>query len=296
MASRGFSGVTRYPVQKDECLVASKTQEEILDKVKIPTLLESTQKILKLTQSPDASSRDYSRLITHDPGLSTKVLKLVNSAVYSLRKRVASIQDACVLLGLRNLRSLCLSSALAQEMSRGDSKALSDCWQYSLATGDVARRIANIVCPDLEGDVSTAGLLHAIGIIALLGTEELGYRDLVRNPVNQGKDWGDVEEEHLGFRHGSLGAAIARRWRIREEVCSIIEFAGQSEPPECSSVWSLRLASAAVQDRSDSFRHLNDPTGALTKLQDNFPEESEAIADHLEAMLNDAELQLELLR
>lgn len=276
--------------------MVEKTDPPILSRIQVPVLSESTHKILKLLNDPSASSKDYAKLIMGDPGLTTKVLKLVNSSLYALRKRVGSIQDACVLLGLRNVRSLCLSSSLADEMKKEASQEITKCWRYSLMTGEAARRVASLVCPEAEGDVSTAGLLHAMGLIAMLGTEELDFGQVIDYAEGQGVDWIMAERHMLEFDHCEVGEAIARRWKLLDPVCSILGGWEDAEEANSPALFCVALASAGVQASFDEFRHFANPQAHVDSLAEFYPDEMELLEDKFDGVLEDAQTQLELLQ
>lgn len=273
-----------------------KTRSRVLDNLRVPSFRENTQRILQLTGDASANSKDYARLIVMDPGLSTQVLKLVNSSLYALRRRVTSIPEACVLLGLRNLRSLCLAGALADELSSDTTREIAACWEYSLLTGGVAQQLADAVCPDAAADVAAAGLLHAIGLIALLGTESVDFARIVEGAQERGVDWTLVEREKLRTDHSEIAEAIGRRWRLREEVCVLMgqwesTAAGAELPPIC-----LAVASCWVQLQRPAFRFFANPAGRLATLNEHHGGEFALLEDRLEPALERASLQLEILR
>ncbi|MGE3163839.1 MAG: HDOD domain-containing protein [Planctomycetota bacterium] len=272
------------------------TQSRVLKDLRIPSFRENTHRILRLTGDSSANSKDFARLIVVDPGLSTQVLKLVNSALYALRRRVTSIPEACVLLGLRNLRSLCLAGALADELAEGTRREISACWEYSLLTGGVAQHLAQVICPEAEADVSAAGLLHAVGLIALLGTERVGYEAIIEAAQARAVDWSVVEREQLRTDHAEVAEAIGRRWKLRDEVCELLGgwerlCSGAGTPGLC-----LAVASAWVQIQRPSFQHFANPTGRLAMLRGDYAGEMAVVESQLEPALERASLQLEILR
>ena len=270
--------------------------EQLLEKITIPTLNEVTQQVVELIAATDATARDYSAVIVDDPGLSTTVLKLVNSALYSLPNRIVTIQGACVMLGLRNLSSLCLSAALGKEMAEGQSRAISACWKHCLATGHVAGCIAALVCPDSQSDASTAGLLNGVGVIGMLDTEGLGFAEVVAEASAANRNWCDVERERFGFDHTEISEGIVRRWRMRPGICEAVAGSECIDAMVSPESWCVTVASVAVQANTNEFRVRSDPEQDLKRLQDQMPAEWEKIQDQLPRLLEEADLQIELMR
>ncbi|MCA8959813.1 MAG: HDOD domain-containing protein [Planctomycetes bacterium] len=269
----------------------SPTRDEILDGVQIPTLKESTQRVLSLIQDSSASTADFAKLIVTDPGLSSAVLRLVNSALYSLRRRIVDVKDACILLGLRNLSSLCLSAALAREMDATDAPAVRNCWRYGLATGQLARRLAKICCPDLETEASTAGLLHAVGMIAFIVAPELDIDQWILEATPT-MNWSDIERERVGFDHADLAEHIVERWRFSPEICALVG-AWESDTPSRPECWTLAVASSLAQLHFPGFVHRADPAADLDRLYRLHPELAERIGPHVEEVLEDVRSALE---
>ncbi len=78
----------------------------------IPSLPEIVTKVMQLVQDPMSSAFQLGRVISHDPGLTSRVLRLVNSAYYGFPKQISSIQHAITILGFTTMRGLVLSSSI----------------------------------------------------------------------------------------------------------------------------------------------------------------------------------------
>ncbi len=265
------------------------TREEVLRKVCIPTLRESTQRILALTNDSAADAVHYAELIVEDPGLSSAVLRLVNSALYSLRRRVVDIKDGCVLLGIRNLRSVCLSAALSEEMNAATSSSVRQCWKYSLGTGHIARCIAQHVCPESETEVSTAGLLHAVGIIAFLTTEDIRFEPWIRSAAVD-RPWSEAERERFGFDHAALAEGIATRWKLSPSIRAILGGWESHATITNKETWSIAVASTLVQQHVSEFTHRPHLNADLETLRARFPETWDAIEPSIESWVEDARI------
>ncbi len=184
----------------------------------LPSLPKVVERILKLP-SDTATTRDFADLIATDQGLSAKVLRLVNSAFYSLRTPVSSIRQACSLLGIRTLKSLSLSVSVIQVFKRRqpgfDPIRF---WSHSLAVATIGRRIAEASRSPLLEDVYIAGLLHDTGI-ALLAQhypEEFARLSL---PGSEGTPAAlALEEEEFGQAHPEVAYHLASQWRLAPAV------------------------------------------------------------------------------
>ena len=76
------------------------SSEGLLARVQVPTLSESTRRLIELVNDPDAGVNSFAEVIEQDPGLSALVLRLVNSSLYGVRTHVDTVQAACVIIDL----------------------------------------------------------------------------------------------------------------------------------------------------------------------------------------------------
>jgi len=185
----------------------------------VPSFPAVVQKLLKLTGS-DANSRQYAEIIAADQGLAAKVLRLVNSAFYSLREPICSLGQASGLLGTKTLKSLALSISSMNLFNRScpgfDPKAF---WKHSISVGLAAQRLGTVFLPRLEQELYVAGLLHDMGVALLVQylTEEYGL--VIRLVQSSGRPLEDAEMEVLGITHPEVGHMLASRWMLPRLVC-----------------------------------------------------------------------------
>src|SRR5450432_269242 len=120
-------------------------------------------KLLQLFRNEDVSVLEVSQLLKSDPGFSTEMLTMANSAAHGSSHRIHTIERAVVMLGLERTRSLATKTAL-DSMIRGlgGSSTVRNCWRHSLATALIAQWLAPFyrLHPDR---VYTTGLMHDIG-------------------------------------------------------------------------------------------------------------------------------------
>ncbi len=184
----------------------------------LPSLPKVVERLLKLP-SETATTRDFADLIATDQGLSAKVLRLVNSAFYSLRTPVSSIRQACSLLGIRTLKSLSLSVSVIQVFRRRNAGFDPiPFWSHSLAVATIGRRCAEVANAPLLDDVYIAGLLHDTGV-ALLAQHY--PEDFVRlsQPASEGTPEALArEEEEFGQAHPEVAYHLACQWRLAPSV------------------------------------------------------------------------------
>jgi HD-like signal output (HDOD) protein len=138
----------------------------------MPSLSTTVIKVLETCNDPRASANDLQRIISLDPILTARVLKLINSAYYSLGVPITSLARAIVMLGVNTVKNLALSFAILENLkSNGSFSGFSseEFWTHSLCVGVIAKSLAAVKGNTPQGLEAffVAGLLHDLGKIPL---------------------------------------------------------------------------------------------------------------------------------
>ncbi|MCP5160319.1 MAG: HDOD domain-containing protein [Hahellaceae bacterium] len=188
----------------------------------LPAFPESAQKIIALTSRVDCSPKQLVKIIEHDPVLTMKVLKLVNSAYFGLSREVKSVNHAVVYVGINTIKNLAISVAttgtLPKQNAAGlDTRAL---WYHSLKVGVLAKILA-----EEHGTPSTqtvnyfvGGLLHDIGRLLVAHFFPDEYKSMLSH-INASQD-SILESEALvlGITHAEIGAMVSEHWQLPAEL------------------------------------------------------------------------------
>ncbi len=194
----------------------------------LPSLPSACAQIVEELKSPEASIRRVSAIISRDPGMTAKILQVVNSAFFGIRRTITSPAEAATYLGLETIQSLVLS---VQVFSAFDSTMVSrlsmeTIWSHSLQTGRLAKRIAQL--EDAPKQVTeaafTAGLLHDVGILVLASCIPQSYEEVMARAEQQGASLCVVEREFLGASHEEVGAYLLGLWALPEDIVETAAF------------------------------------------------------------------------
>ncbi len=175
---------------------------------------------------PDSSStvHDLRRLVELDPVLSSRVLQMANSAYFGLPRQVTDLHRAIVMLGFSTVRNLaltaCLKSLYRDEFRCGTFTAGS-LWLHSVATGVIARTLAQHLHPDLADEAFLCGIVHDIGIIVEWTLLPERFPAIVRAFDGMSRPFRDAEKEALGFEHCTAGGTVLRRWGLPRELVHV---------------------------------------------------------------------------
>ena len=179
----------------------------------IPALPNLAKELIRLTRSDNAQLKDFVIKIKKDQGLSSKIIKLVNSPFYGLRKDVNSIDRATVLLGVNTVKNLALavSTELYYNKDFGlyniDGKEL---WRHSFSVALLCEAFAKRAGEDTDA-LYLAGLMHDIGKTILV--------DFLVKEVDGVAD----EKKQLGMEHSQVGAMVLEKWAVLSDIVNAVK-------------------------------------------------------------------------
>ena len=194
----------------------------------MPSLSTTVTKALEICNNSNASPADLGRVISLDPVLTGQVLKLVNSAYYSLWEKITSPGHAITLLGLNTVKNLVLGTAiLASQRRKGLFQGFStdDFWAHCICVGVTAKCLAEIkgIQKAEREEYFVAGLVHDLGKIPLHGQfPDLYVQALKMVRAGQGP-LHRAEAAVFGFDHCSAGKLIAEKWRLGEKLYELLD-------------------------------------------------------------------------
>lgn len=235
---------------------------------RMPSLSTTVGKVMEICSRTDASPNELNRVISLDPVLTGQVLKLINSAYYSLINKVTSLTRAITMLGMNTVKNMALSTAIIRSVT-GTKKSqvlpTKKFWAHSIATGVCAKLLAKANgVPVMEcEEFFVAGLLHDLGKMPF-GDE---YIEALHAVLDEQRPLVDVEQELLGIDHQEVGRLIAEKWKLNEAMTSSICFHHDvAAAPEEQRVRVAYVALANMYTNIHDHGYAGDP----------FPDETEA--------------------
>src|ERR1700724_3746945 len=190
----------------------------------LPTLPNYVLDLNALLSSASVDLKKVGSVIRTDPSLSAQVLRLCNSALFGLRRRVLSIEQAAVLLGTERLRTLVLTCSLMQFAGKTLTSAqLMSFWQHSFLCALLSERIARQVDYFEKEQAYLGGLLHDIGQLPLW---TVAIEDEAKNRPPPPPAWPDnlpVERDYFGMDHCKVGRSMAVAWDFMPSFIDVFE-------------------------------------------------------------------------
>ena len=192
----------------------------------MPAFPKSVQKILELTRDVNCSPKDLVQVIDKDPVVTVKVLRVVNSAYYSLPKQITSINHAVVYLGFNTIKNLALSIA-AIGMLPASNAAGFDGAQYlihSLSTAAIAKQLALRLDDADPMECFIAGLLHDFGKVVFAQFMPTEFRKALETSQWNESSLHLALRDVIGADHAVVGAMLVEKWRFPADLVETIRY------------------------------------------------------------------------
>ena len=206
-------------------LLPPELQKNLKDCVNLPTLPGVAIKIIELSKDPDATLSDVASIISIDPAISAKLLKLANSPIYSQRRSVTNLREALTLLGFNAALTIALSFSLFQSLntSNGNAHISKNYWRRSILSASIARLLGiRLGIIKLE-ELFLTGLLQDIGILVLDSLKDSAYTIEGETSLKHSERIA-AEMELMGTEHSIVGAWLLQSWKLPETLINAVMY------------------------------------------------------------------------
>jgi len=217
----------------------------------LPSLPGAVSRLQQVLNDPGSGAVEAAECLAADPGLTTRLLALANSAFYGFSGKVATIPQAVALLGFHSLWELAFTSGFVgvfRQAARGPVDPMRF-WRHSLRAAMATRRLGRHVQDGGLGEAYVAALLHDIGMVTLglACPQEYGA---VQAMVPGGPERIRTELELLGLHHGEAGALLCESWKLPDSIRAVVRHVHDpgSDPPHSSLLQIVALAEVLAGD------------------------------------------------
>jgi HD-like signal output (HDOD) protein len=175
---------------------------------RLPSMPKVHERLLALIDGPDASVSEVADLVAQDPGLSVKVLRIVNSAFVTRGQSVRDIRTAVARLGLDLLRAV----VLAERVTFGKHSPCVE--RIQAASLDAALVAGKIAPPADQRTAFTAALVSDVGLLVLEQSAPDEMAGVRAHAVENELPLHVAEKELLGSSHAEVGGYILGLWGV----------------------------------------------------------------------------------
>lgn len=246
----------------------NKINPEKLIETSLPSSTNSLMKIRSMLSDFNVSGASISNAIAYHPALLARILRLANSPIYSPSKAISSIPMAINVMGTKVLSDIVTIEITTSAFKKIilNSTYAKRIWEHSLAVGFIARKFSEALKINDSEEVFTCGLLHDLGKMLLLNYGENQYAEVAG--ADNEDDALSLEKANYGYAHTELGALIARRWGLPENICyTILHHHDSTQANQCvMMICLIDIADMIANLKGYSLRHSNDSREFLPEI------------------------------
>ncbi len=222
--------------------------EKVIDQVQsIASLPSVYNELVSKINHPNSSAADVAEVISSDPGLTVRLLRIVNSAFYSFPSKIETVSRAITIIGMRELTEMALATSVIQ-MFQGPLEGIVDMerfWRHSITCGAINRQMASnrreINCERFF----VVGLLHDIGRLVMLSQAPEHVRRAYDLAKSRNIPLLLAETQAWGYSHADLGRMLLETWKLPP---SQSEAVGNHHRPQDANRFTVEAQSLHVAD------------------------------------------------
>jgi putative nucleotidyltransferase with HDIG domain len=182
----------------------------------LPSLPQVFMELQQAINAPNTGADDLASIISQDPGLTAFLLRMVNSAFYSLPMQIDTISRAVTVIGVKQLSTMAIGTSVMNLFKDIPPEVvdMERFWMHSITCGLVARRLCIMTGRGQPERAFVAGLLHDIGQLLFFKTMPEKAAVLLAEARRRGELLSKTEVDVLGFDHATLGGMLLRKWNF----------------------------------------------------------------------------------
>ncbi len=191
----------------------------------MPSLPTVVAQLTRLIANPRTTAAEINTVLSSDPALVARILKLVNSSFYGFSRRITTITNAVVILGFNQVRNLALSAFIFDSFATGPGSAsfeMKAFWRHCIGSAFLAAQLARHLDTKLEEDAFICGLLHDLGKFVMVQRVPEHLSMVMREVEARDVLFYEAEAQVLGYNHALLGAMVMERWNLPVNMVDVV--------------------------------------------------------------------------
>lgn len=269
--------------------------------VDLPALPHVVMQVVQATERDTVTTSELESLLGTDAAITTKLLKVVNSAYFGLPRQVTNINQTIAILGYHQVRNLVMSIGVLNVLNSPSpriAEVQKAFWSNSFAAASAAEMVAKHkrFSRHQSESIFIGGLLHDVGRLFLLSLFNLPYIEVIKESVARKEPLSHVEARVLGVTHAELGGALAEKWNFPESLVNMIRWheSPSQLSPEDPQIFCVHIAdwlanTLSSPDFTGTMPVLDAQAGAWLEMDED------GIKDLAEASRNQVKLAGDLL-
>ena len=213
----------------------------------LPTIPVVATKVMQLIESEGVSAEELARVVSADPAVAARVLKISNSSFYGCQRQIQTLSHAIMMLGYNTLRSLVVAASVKQVYTPyGLTEKM--LWEHSFGAGLAARLIANKTRLVNEEEDFLGGLFHDIGKIIMNFFDSQQFQKVMEKCYNEQISFLEAEQQVYSYTHAEVGGLVIKKWNFPEMLMKAVlqhhyfDFGEDEEPSQIKLTCVVGLA------------------------------------------------------
>ena len=269
-------------------LTARDLVKQVKNIVSLPTVYTRLREVILL---PSSSAGDIGKIVSEDPGLTARLLKLVNSAFFGFPSKIDTVSRAITLVGTQQLSDLALATSVMSSFDGVSDEFISMdlFWQHSLAAGVFSRVIATLRGEENIERFFVAGMLHDLGKLILFVSQPKLATKCFEVKKEKKILMIDAENEVLGFNHTDIGFELLSMWNL---PANLIEPVGFHHTPLKSVKYPIETCTVHVSDIfANAFKMGTSGETFIPKIENGAWEKLKLQIDHVNEIVEETKVQ-----
>jgi HD-like signal output (HDOD) protein len=183
----------------------------------LPPMPAVAIKVLELLNDPNVNYEKLGETISSDAAVSARMLKVANSAFYSMKRQIKTLEHAIAIVGERTLRSLVLAASL-EGMNKSYGLLEKMLWEDSIGCAIGCRILARKFSSADPEEAFLAGLFRHLGKIVMNYSDPDSYRALAEMAYSEGVSTSELEGRFFPYAHAVVGAAVLDKWNFSRSL------------------------------------------------------------------------------
>ncbi len=191
----------------------------IQQRLELPTPPNVVFRLLEVIKDEERSFKEIGDIISKDPSLTAKMMKVANSSIFGLCGKIGTIENALAVLGMNVIRNIALSFVIIDGVKAPSSEVfdIEYFWKRAI-TAAVAGEMLAAHIHFQSVDTFLCSLLKDIGVLVMYKQLAMEYKQILLLKAYAGSRSFPVERELIGFDHGELGGLMLKQWGLPETI------------------------------------------------------------------------------
>ena len=200
--------------------------QHVAKSAKLITLPETYLKLKDILDEPDYTMAEVAILISQDPGLTVRLLRLVNSSFFGRAAKIETVSHAVSILGSQQIHDLVLATCVAQAFEGMSSEIMTmqRFWKRSVQCGVHARQLAIETNSTFSDRIFICGLLHDIGHLIMYESIPEQCQQAIKESSESGRSLHIIEHNLFGFDYSKIGGAMLRQWGLPQSLWEPVQY------------------------------------------------------------------------